>query len=423
MVAQFRGLRGSRRIAAVFGTMAVLSFASACDKVPLLAPTGTVINLFTASSTVPLNGSVEIIATVIENGTTASTPTTGTPTTPTTTSTAGAGTPVQNGTVVTFTTTVGRIEPNEARTNGGKVTVRLITGTESGTATIVAFSGGASGKLENVLVGSAAAKRLTLSASPQTLSSIGGTSEITARVENEAGSALPGVPVVFTTSAGSVTPNSTTTDSTGVARTTLTTATQADVTATSGAQSGKVTVGVAAKSGLTISASPQSATVGTAVLFTITTAAAANLVDARINYGDGQGNNLGTLGTSRPDQHIYESPGVYNVTVTARDVNSGNTESTGTTVSVGALPVTLTASPQTTIPNNPVTLTVGGTANAQVSGYNFFFDDPAVVSPRHTTAPQTTYIPTSRGNKTIRVDVIGLSGRVIGTQTTVVSVQ
>ena len=37
---------------------------------PLLAPGGTVITIFPAATTVPLNGQVEIVATVIENGTT-----------------------------------------------------------------------------------------------------------------------------------------------------------------------------------------------------------------------------------------------------------------------------------------------------------------------------------------------------------------
>ena len=37
--------------------------ASSCDKVPLLAPTGTVITLFPGASTVPVDGNVEIIAT------------------------------------------------------------------------------------------------------------------------------------------------------------------------------------------------------------------------------------------------------------------------------------------------------------------------------------------------------------------------
>ena len=145
----------SRRasLAAACGAITILAFALGCDKVPLLAPTGSVISLFATATTVPVNGETEIIANVIENGVTA-TPSTpgngdgnGTPgaTTPGTTSTttAGAGTPVQNGTLVSFTTTIGRIEPSEARTNNGQVRVKFIAAGQSGTATITAFSGGA----------------------------------------------------------------------------------------------------------------------------------------------------------------------------------------------------------------------------------------------------------------------------------------
>ena len=65
---------------------------------------------------------------------------------------------------MSFTTTIGRIEPREARTNNGEVRVRFFAGGQSGTATITAYSGGASGRIENLLVGSAAAERVTLSA-------------------------------------------------------------------------------------------------------------------------------------------------------------------------------------------------------------------------------------------------------------------
>jgi hypothetical protein len=48
----------------------VLPFALilACDKVPLLAPTGAVISLLPQTTTVSLNSEITIIATVIENG-------------------------------------------------------------------------------------------------------------------------------------------------------------------------------------------------------------------------------------------------------------------------------------------------------------------------------------------------------------------
>src|SRR5262245_38375031 len=125
-------------------TLLLLPFAyvAACDKVPLLAPTGTVINLFPTTTTVSLNSEVTIIATLIENGVAAAG--SGGPSGGGGTARPGNGTPVQNGTLVTFTTTIGRIEPAEARTNNGQVNVRLISGTVSGTATITAYSGGAS---------------------------------------------------------------------------------------------------------------------------------------------------------------------------------------------------------------------------------------------------------------------------------------
>src|SRR4051812_6414659 len=70
------------------------AFAAACDKVPLLAPTGSVISLFATANTVPLNSEIEIVANVIENGTASSTTTTpGTTTgTPGTTTTPAAPT-------------------------------------------------------------------------------------------------------------------------------------------------------------------------------------------------------------------------------------------------------------------------------------------------------------------------------------------
>src|SRR3990172_7306880 len=292
---------------AALSFMTVLSAVAGCDKVPLVAPTASVITLFASAPNVAANGQIEIVATVIEHGTTAATGT-GTPpggTGTTSTSTAGSGTPVQNGTLVSFTSTLGTIEPREARTNNGEVRVRFIAGGQSGSATITAYSGGASGTLKDLLVGTAAAKRITLTATPHNLRSSGGTADIAAQVQDDAGTGLAGVPVTFTTSAGTVTPATATTDSAGVAHATLTSTTKAEVTATAGAQSGKVTVDVAARSGLAVSRSPTSTSAGVPVAFTITTNDAAILTNGRINYGEGQRQSLGTINKTRSAQHGY----------------------------------------------------------------------------------------------------------------------
>src|SRR5687768_12397445 len=82
--------RGRRRLGplpALLTIATALSLAVACDRVPLLAPAGTVITVLPSSTNVATNGQIEIVATVIENGVTQTptTPTTpGTPTTPTT---------------------------------------------------------------------------------------------------------------------------------------------------------------------------------------------------------------------------------------------------------------------------------------------------------------------------------------------------
>ena len=56
--------------------------------------------------------------------------------------------PVRDDTVVTFVTTIGRIEPAEAKTRDGKATVTLFGNGQSGTAKVTAFSGAAFANLD-----------------------------------------------------------------------------------------------------------------------------------------------------------------------------------------------------------------------------------------------------------------------------------
>ncbi len=402
------GLRRPRPFSALLTILAALSLAAACDKVPLLAPAGTVITVFPSSSTVPADGEIEIIATVIENGTT-TTPTA--PTGTTTTPTPGAGTPVQNGTLVSFTTTIGRIEPREARTNNGQVRVKFIGGGQSGTATITAYSGGASGRLENLLVGSAAAERVTVSA--QNLGPNGGSATVTARVESLAGTGLAGVPVTFSTTAGSLNPSAATTDSSGIASTVLTSTTQAVVTASAGAKTGTVTVGIGARLIASVTASPQATTVGTPITFTVTAGTNANVSNATIFFGDGASRPLGSFSANTTASYAYSSPGNYPVTVRASDA-TGTTQEANTSVTIGGLPITLTATPASPARNTPVTITVGGLGSAQVASYQFLFSDGTTVE---SAGPQTSKTFDTAGTHTVRVNVMGINGNVIATQT------
>ena len=159
--------------------------AAGCNTTPLFAPGsidgGSAITLAINPVVVPLNGTAEIIVTVIEQG----------------------GTAVQNGTLVIFTTTLGTIDPREARTSNGVVIVRLNAGGQSGVATISAISGNAVTTLEDaVTIGCAAVTNLALTANPSFVRSTGGTVQIVALVTDENGNRIVGLPVTFTTTAG-----------------------------------------------------------------------------------------------------------------------------------------------------------------------------------------------------------------------------
>ena len=385
---------------------------SSCDKVPLLAPTGTVINLFAGSNSVSLNSEVDITATAIENGADV-----GTGTGSTTRS--GAGTPVQNGTVISFTTTIGRIEPSEGRTHNGQVVVKLITANQSGTATITAYSGGASKTLQ-LKVGSAAASRVLVTATPQTLGSSGGSSTISAQVTDEGGAGISGIPVSFSTDAGTLSASTATTDANGIATTILNTATTATVSVQAGgvaAVTTKVTVG--AKPLASFTASPTSTTAGSPVTFTVTPATGANVSGGVIHYGDGDSDQLGAISGAQTFVHSYSGAGQFTATVTANDASGGSQTLTQTVV-IGSLAIGLTASPNPVTVGNPTVLTATVPAGTQIASYTFTFDDGT--QPVTTTSNTTSHTFTSRGTHTVRVDVIAVGGAT-GQNITQVAVQ
>jgi Bacterial Ig-like domain (group 1)/PKD domain len=401
--------------------VAATSLVLGCDKVPLLAPTGSVITIFPTSNNVPSNGQMKIVATVIEQGVastttpppTNGTPTTGTPTTGTTsTSTAGAGTPVQNGTVVTFTTTLGRIEPTEARTRNGQAEVTFYADGQSGTATITAFSGGASGKLENLKVGTAAAERVLLTASPQTLGPAGGSAEISARVEDVSGLGLVGVPVNFTTDAGTLSASSAVTDSNGIARTMLNTPRQAKVTANVAGKTAEVTIGLNPRTGLSLTAPTTQLSAGVPAVFTVNVGSTANVRDVTISWGDGQTQSLGAISASTTVAHTYVESGTYTVRATATDT-SGFTEPVSTTVIVlPAQPpsVTITAPQSASVDTNVIVSANVSGATSTIIRYIWSFGPDATPTEVSTASRQTTVRWATTGTKTFSVRVIQASG-------------
>lgn len=421
MITAFR--RPLLRIA--LGVLPVLAVTTvACQRVALLAPAGSTITLTTFATTLPLSGTTSLIAQVIEP----------------------SGTPPQRGTLVTFTTSLGTIEPIEAETDpGGRVLVTFKAGTLSGTATITALSGGVTtgttGAIK-IAVGAAGVSSIALTALPSTISS-GGHSIITATVSDAGGNVIASVPVTFSTDNGSTNPAVVSTDSSGRASTTLTTNKTAKVTATAGVgsttTSGTTTTTTAAPSAsvtvtveplptasITASSNPQ---VGTATTFTISaqpgTGGTAGIQNTTVTFGDGDSVSLGSAsGTNIQVQHVYASPGAKTATVNVTDTNGGQASASTVLVvggsSVIAVNLTSTQAANTpTVGKTTVTFTATvSPASVQVTNYAWEFGDGTTAS---TTGNQVSHpYDALSGAKIVKVTVTTTVPGQTGSSTTTV---
>lgn len=136
-VARLASIRRTVVTAALVGCAAL---TGACDKDSILAPNGSELTLVATSSTLPANGSIDVTAHLFRGGfatgdeATAIVP--------------GVGPPVRDDTIVTFVSTLGRLEPTQAKTFDGKVTVKLFGDGREGTAKLTAFSGPATSTID-----------------------------------------------------------------------------------------------------------------------------------------------------------------------------------------------------------------------------------------------------------------------------------
>jgi len=178
----------------------------ACDKMPLAAPSGSTVTVRSAETVLPTGGSTDITAYVSEQ----------------------AGTPVQNGTVVMFSTNLGRLEPAEVQTKNGYAVTKFMAGDIAGEAVIRAASGstniGGNDDAPNaakIKVGAAAVETLTVRAVPQFVPFDGGTVQVIATVMGLNNRALPGIPVNFGAAEGTLSESLVLSDGNGEARTLL----------------------------------------------------------------------------------------------------------------------------------------------------------------------------------------------------------
>ncbi len=268
---------------------AVALATAACERALQVAPTSSLLSLMATSTSVPLNGAIEITATLTANG--------------------GA---VKDGTLVTFSSNLGTLEPVEAYTANGRASVRLRAGTISGTAQITASSGGTQSDPLQIRVGSVPA-RVTLTASQATPGSV----TVVATVFDTEGAAVVGVPVAFTTTSGTLATSAMTTDGLGQAANTLFGTADAVVTATVAGLQSSIAVRFGAGGTLTvnIAMNPTTPKRRQTIVFTANVSAAggASVFVERYEWDFGDGQVFVTTGNTV--SKAYEQEGRYGLTV------------------------------------------------------------------------------------------------------------
>jgi hypothetical protein len=378
--------------------------AWACERAQLLAPTNSTITVSAPTRILPTNGSTEVTAYVLEQ----------------------AGTPVQNGTTVRFSTSLGRVDPVEVQTRNGLAITTFFAGNNSGVAEIRATSGGATGTtsgtgdgatasdLVRITVGSAAVKAISVRANPASVGSAGGTVDLIASVISTDGGALPGVLVTFNANQGTLGSSTALTNSDGEARTTLTTSQNTTVSATAGLiTSSDITVAAVAPPGVTLATAPASPAAGQPVTLTVTPTVASGGAAPRVvvQWGDGTQDDLGTISSARSVAHVYSNPG--NFTITVQLTANGETTTASTGVTVGAAPsVTVSASPTSgAFATTTFVFTITPVASANPQNVRIDFGDGTDLSLGAITTPTTvTRRYSAAGQYTVRVTQENQSG-------------
>jgi hypothetical protein len=424
--------------------MAVLALVTvACEKVPLLAPSGSTITLTSPVTALPVNGTARIYAQVIEP----------------------SGTPPHSGTQVTFTTTLGTIQPANAETDtNGQVVATFIAGSSNGTATITAISGGVSASGSSAIkiaVGTAAVGAVRLGANPTILPPSGGTAALTAQVFDINGNALPNAPIFFTTTAGTLDQFVVNTDQNGIATARLTTANQATVTATVGATGGSSTggggtggggtggggttptapaaptstqtsatitiaIGGAPQLVITPPTTPPGAGLPASYTFAVTAAATNGCLvrDLTVNWGDGQVQDLGAVTGNAVVSHSYANAGSYTIKATVTDsCGFAQTVSSGVAVTVTTNPtIIITPSVPTGSKTATFTIQITPPTGVGITDVLISFGDGVrsdLGGATGTVTVQHTYPNVANQTYTVTVSVTDTLGRTTTGQTTV----
>ncbi len=422
---------------------AALLLDVACEKVPLLAPSGSTITLISGVTALPVNGTAQIVAQVIEP----------------------SGTPPHSGTQVTFTTSLGTVQPANVETDAnGQAITTFFAGPSNGMATITALSGGVSATGNSAIkiaVGTAAVGAVRLGANPTILPPSGGTASLTAQVFDINGNALTNAPVFFTTTAGTLDQFVVNTDQNGIATTRLTTANQATVTATVGATGSTsgggtgtgggtgggtgtggtttppptstqtsatitISIGGAPQIVITPPTTPPGAGLPASYTFAVTAATTNGCLvrDLTVNWGDGQVQDLGAVTGNAVVQHAYANAGSYTIKATVTDsCGFTQTVSSGVAVTVTTNPtIIITPSVPTGSKTATFTIQITPPTGVGITDVIINFGDGVrsdLGGASGTVTVQHTYPNVANQTYTVTVTVTDTLGRTTTGQTTV----
>jgi adhesin/invasin len=166
----------------LMGLLALAAANVTCGDAPLTAPAGSSVFLVANPPFVVANGGVSVVTAIV---------------------TEPAGTFVPDGTEVFFFTNLGRIESSR-QTKDGVARVNFVADSRSGTANVLAVSGGApqgegggdGTDTVDIVIGSARPATVVVTANPQVIRS-NGSSRITANVFDVDGNPVANVPIIF----------------------------------------------------------------------------------------------------------------------------------------------------------------------------------------------------------------------------------
>ncbi|MEM7481295.1 MAG: PKD domain-containing protein [Acidobacteriota bacterium] len=147
--------------------LGILLTASACDKASPVAPAGTTLSITVTQSRISINGETIVRVTALRMN----------------------GTPVNPGTQIRMSTTLGTIDPIVETDANGVATASLQGDGRIGTATVTATVGAGEGATVDVEIGETAGA-ITLQATPSSIPETGGRVSLLALVRNAEGQPL-----------------------------------------------------------------------------------------------------------------------------------------------------------------------------------------------------------------------------------------